>query len=228
MARTSFVSSMSTIITGVMTAWNTLIYSNTAISVLVWDPVAGKPAAFDVPTLSYERPEVSPPLTGRFKVRLADGSMAECTTVWELLWREAERYTPEEVEKITWVPAARIREAGRMFATTRPGNFFSGWALDAIGVGAGETVLYSTGREASFAFLPGAIVMPHYDEFPEVMVTLMLGRRPPGTYLIGIDGHTALVGVDHTWQVLGAGRVTVRRGRAKQRYAAGQSVALNS
>jgi ethanolamine utilization protein EutN len=28
------------------------------------------------------------------------------------------------------------------------------WALDAIGVGAGETVLYSTGREASYAFLP--------------------------------------------------------------------------
>ena len=28
------------------------------------------------------------------------------------------------------------------------------WALDAIGVGAGEMVLYSTGREASYAFLP--------------------------------------------------------------------------
>ncbi len=31
------------------------------------------------------------------------------------------------------------------------------WALDAIGVGAGETVLYSTGREASYAFLPDIV-----------------------------------------------------------------------
>ena len=99
----------------------------------VWDPVARKPVAFDVASLSYEKPDVKPPLTGRFEVRLADGSVAECTTVWDLLWKEAESYTPEEVEKITWVPAAKIREAARMFATTRPGNFFSGWALDAIG-----------------------------------------------------------------------------------------------
>jgi cyanophycinase-like exopeptidase len=82
--------------------------------------------------------------------------------------------------------------------------------------------------ETSFALVPAAIVVPHYDEFPEMMVSLMFGRRPPGSYLIGIDGHTALVGFDQTWRVLGAGRVTVRRGRAKQRYMAGQSVPLNS
>ena len=76
--------------------------------------------------------------------------------------------------------------------------------------------------------VPEAIVVPHYDEFPEVMVSLMFGRRPPGSYLIGIDGHTALVGLDHTWQVLGAGRVTVRHGRDKKRYTAGQAVSLNS
>ncbi len=31
------------------------------------------------------------------------------------------------------------------------------WALDAVGVGAGETVLYTTGREASYAFLPDVV-----------------------------------------------------------------------
>ena len=31
------------------------------------------------------------------------------------------------------------------------------WALDAVGVGAGETVLYTTGREASYAFLPDIV-----------------------------------------------------------------------
>lgn len=58
--------------------------------------------------------------------------------------------------------------------------------------------------------------------------SLTSGRRPRGSHLIGIDGHTALVGFDHAWQVWGAGRVTVRRGRNKQRYAAGQTVSLNS
>jgi cyanophycinase len=81
---------------------------------------------------------------------------------------------------------------------------------------------------ASFALVPEAIVVPHYDEFPEVMVSLMFGRRPQGSYLIGVDGHTALVGLDHAWQVLGTGRVTVRRGRSKRRYAAGQAVSLDS
>ena len=80
----------------------------------------------------------------------------------------------------------------------------------------------------SFALLPDAVIVPHYNEFPEVMVSLMFGRRPAGAYLIGIDAHTALVGVDHTWQVLGAGRVTVRRGRGTRRYTAGQSVSLTS
>ena len=31
------------------------------------------------------------------------------------------------------------------------------WALDAVGAGAGETVLYCTGREASYAFLPEVV-----------------------------------------------------------------------
>ncbi len=79
----------------------------------------------------------------------------------------------------------------------------------------------------SFALVPAAIVVPHYNEFPEVMVSLMFGRRPAGSYLIGIDSHTALVGLDHTWQVLGTGRVTVRHGRETKRYTAGQAVSLS-
>ncbi len=81
--------------------------------------------------------------------------------------------------------------------------------------------------QASFAWLPEAIVVPHYNEFPEAMVALMFGRRPPGSYVIGIDGDTVLAGMDHAWQVLGAGRVTVRRGRDTKRYTAGQAVLLN-
>ncbi len=78
----------------------------------------------------------------------------------------------------------------------------------------------------SFALVPDAVIVPHYNEFPEMLVNLMFGQRPAGSFLIGIDAHTALVGLDHTWQVMGTGRVTMRRDREVKRYTAGQSVSL--
>ena len=81
--------------------------------------------------------------------------------------------------------------------------------------------------QAAFGLIPNAIIVPHYNEFPEVMVNLMFGRRPAGSFLIGVDARTALIGLNGTWQVGGAGRVSVRHGREMRRYTAGQTVNLN-
>ena len=105
---------------------------------LAWEPETGQPVAYDVKTLNYEKPEVKPPLTGNFEVRLHDGSVVPCTTVWDLFKKHVEPFTPERAEEITWVPAEKIRAAARMFATTRPGNFFAGFALDGIGPNSNE------------------------------------------------------------------------------------------
>jgi cyanophycinase len=123
-----------------------------------------------------------------------------------------------------WAAVCDVFEAGGVIAGCSAGAMIMGGFVPEFSLKAG--VPWINRWRASFAWLPGAIVVPHYDEFPEVMVSLMFGRRPAGSYLIGIDAHTALVGADHTWQVLGAGRVTVRRGREKQRYTAGQAVSL--
>ena len=80
---------------------------------------------------------------------------------------------------------------------------------------------------AAFGFIPNAVIVPHYNEFPELMVNLMFGRRPAGSFLIGVDAHTALIGLNGTWQVGGTGRVSVRHGREVKRYTAGQVVNLN-
>jgi cyanophycinase-like exopeptidase len=77
----------------------------------------------------------------------------------------------------------------------------------------------------AFALVPEAVVVPHYNEFPEVMVNLMFGRRPKGSFLIGVDRDTALVISKDNWSVLGTGRVTVRRDRQVARYTQGQAVA---
>jgi anaerobic selenocysteine-containing dehydrogenase len=100
---------------------------------LVWDNAKETPVAFDLESMEYEMPEVKPPLTGQFKIRLLDGSLAECTTVWSLFRQAIEPYTPGKVAEITWVPAEKIREAARMFANNQPGNIFAGYAMDAIG-----------------------------------------------------------------------------------------------
>jgi cyanophycinase len=79
---------------------------------------------------------------------------------------------------------------------------------------------------AGFGLVPAALVVPHYNEFPEILVSLMFGRRPPGSFLIGVDADTALVGLNGDWQVMGGRHVTLRRGRETRRYTQGQTVAL--
>ncbi|MBI3915292.1 MAG: Type 1 glutamine amidotransferase-like domain-containing protein [Chloroflexi bacterium] len=78
--------------------------------------------------------------------------------------------------------------------------------------------------QSGFALVPDAIIVPHYNEFPEALLKLFTGATPPGSFIIGIDADTALVGSDGTWQVLGAGRVTVRRAGKVERYTAGEGV----
>ena len=125
-----------------------------------------------------------------------------------------------------WAAVQQVFDRGGVIAGCSAGAMILGSHVPEFSLKAG--VPWINRWHESFALVPGAIVVPHYNEFPEVMVSLMFGRRPSGTYVIGIDGNTALVGFNHAWQVLGAGRVTVREGRDKQRYTAGQSVPLNS
>lgn len=78
----------------------------------------------------------------------------------------------------------------------------------------------------AFGLVPNAVLVPHYNEFPQVMVGLMFGRRPAGSFLIGVDADTALVSSNGGWQVMGVGRVTLRRGRERGCYTHGQIVPL--
>lgn len=86
------------------------------------------------------------------------------------------------------------------------------------------------GRHAGFNLLPGAAIMPHYDEIPGALARLLrLGLAGRAT-LVGIDGNTALLlsgdgspGARHL-SVAGAGGVTVWGPAGPVRYAAGDHV----
>jgi len=67
----------------------------------------------------------------------------------------------------------------------------------------------------------GLAVIPHYDAWPEPISALMALQAPRGAIVVGIDEETAVVGRDGAWQVHGRGRVTIWRGRHRERFRAG-------
>ena len=76
-------------------------------------------------------------------------------------------------------------------------------------------------------FVPGASVMPHYNAWPEPICALIAFQAPRGSVVLGIDEGTAAVGRDGAWQVHGQSRVTLWRGRHRDRYRAGEIFRLD-
>lgn len=79
---------------------------------------------------------------------------------------------------------------------------------------------------SGMGFVPGTSVVPHYDAWPEPFSALVALQAPRGSLVLGIDEGTAVVGRDGSWQVHGRARVTVWRGRRRDRYRAGETFRL--
>jgi cyanophycinase len=84
------------------------------------------------------------------------------------------------------------------------------------------------GWQRGLGLVPGVAVAPDYDARPEVLRVLFILRAPPGTVVVGIDRHTALLGRGDTWQVQGQGRVTIWRGRRRSRHHDGDFIRLEA
>ena len=103
-----------------------------------------------------------------------------------------------------------------------------------VGCSAGAMVLASRAFDMRMRLAPwplrwrdglgmarGVAVVPHYDAWPEPLSALIALQAPRGSVVLGIDEGTAVVGRDGSWQVHGASRVTVWRGRHRERFRAG-------
>ncbi len=75
---------------------------------------------------------------------------------------------------------------------------------------------------SGLGFAGGVTVVPHYDAWPEPFSALIAFQAPRGAVVLGIDEDTAVVGHDGGWQVHGESRVTVWRGRRRERFRAGE------
>jgi cyanophycinase len=80
------------------------------------------------------------------------------------------------------------------------------------------------GTSPALGLVPHLMVIPHFDEVPHLVAGL--AGRFAGETVVGIDGSTALVGMDGDWQALGMGSVTVLRGAERRVYHGGERVAL--
>ncbi|MBA2381729.1 MAG: Type 1 glutamine amidotransferase-like domain-containing protein [Chloroflexi bacterium] len=78
----------------------------------------------------------------------------------------------------------------------------------------------------ALGLVPGVTVIPHYNAFPEPMAAMVVLQAPRGLATLGVDEDTALVGRDGSWQVQGAGRVTVWTGRQRERFRRGDVIRL--
>ena len=72
----------------------------------------------------------------------------------------------------------------------------------------------------------GVSVVPHYDAWPEPFSALIALQAPRGCTVLGIDEETAVIGRDGAWQLHGKARVTVWRGRKRERFRAGEAFRL--
>lgn len=91
----------------------------------------------------------------------------------------------------------------------------------------GEKFYGFPGLKEGFGFVPGALVIPHYDEFGSSMlqsVAMVTGRS---LTILGIEGYTALIRQDDQYEVLGSGGVTVINHGGKKRYTQGPLPAWN-
>ena len=97
---------------------------------VAWDDDAARPVIWDTAAVACSDAKAAPALSGVFEVNLADGSQVNCRTVWDALCEEVDQYTPEEVEKITAVPAREIIGAARLYATSKPASIHWGVPID--------------------------------------------------------------------------------------------------
>jgi cyanophycinase-like exopeptidase len=100
---------------------------------------------------------------------------------------------------------------------------------------AGSTLHWRASRTGPASWLPGwgivpALgVLPHFDRMlrnRSEWVDTLVAAAPAGVTVVGIEEHTALLGVDDEWRVFGAGGVHVYAAGSSRAYVAGQTVPL--
>jgi nitrate reductase alpha subunit len=95
---------------------------------VMWDDVQNQPVAInrDQVGKNFAALNLTPKLSGEVKVKLASGQEVACRTVFDATKQLLdESYTPEQVEKLIWAPAAAIRGLAKQIAENMDKTLFA-------------------------------------------------------------------------------------------------------
>lgn len=117
----------------------------------------------------------------------------------------------------TWEAVRLAHERGAALVACRGGAMALGDRCLEIRRGLGWPIRW----ERALGVVRGAAIAPRYDRLPEPLMAFVMLQAPSDVIVLGIDERAALVGRDGAWQVRGEGRVTLWRGRRRNRYRPG-------
>ncbi|HEX2225840.1 MAG TPA: molybdopterin-dependent oxidoreductase [Candidatus Binatia bacterium] len=87
---------------------------------IAWDEASGAPVTYDPVIGNFETEVVRPAILGDYRIKAKDGNEILCRPIFAELAKLAARYKPEASAEITYVPAAKVRQAARLLAENRP------------------------------------------------------------------------------------------------------------
>ncbi len=99
-----------------------------------------------------------------------------------------------------WEAISRVLERGGILAGCSAGAMVQGGRIAALRGGA---------ESEGFGLLPGTLVLPHFDEFPTMISTVVRRVVGRGSIVVGIDGGTALVRHRGEHRAVGRGGVEI-------------------
>jgi cyanophycinase len=113
---------------------------------------------------------------------------------------------------LVWKAILSVVEKGGLLAGCSAGAMVMGDAILSI------RLKY---RLPGFSLLPGVMVIPHFDEIPPWISSLLHVFSGRGLTTVGIEANTALVVQDGRLEVIGSGAVTIWNRAGKKRHTQG-------
>src|SRR4029077_18883753 len=114
---------------------------------VAWNESTAMPVVYDPAVQNFATQSVRPALLGEYRIKTKDGTEILCRPIFAELAKLAARYSPEASAAITYVPAAKVRQAARLLAENRPISMYMyngvGQHTNATQTNRGIAVLYA-------------------------------------------------------------------------------------
>ncbi len=91
---------------------------------VVWDDHSNSPSIYNPNSQSYTLSDTNPAISGEYRISSQSGEIS-CATAFQILTEISQDYVPEKMEKTTWAPADKVRNAARLFSTIKPACYFT-------------------------------------------------------------------------------------------------------